>query len=88
MSSHNEHIRSESNILRVHRQKGEGGLTEKSDILVDQNGNSKGHLTVIVGEGPNKMDRLNETVPTSTRCEGKRQNKSDERYTYYSATEE
>jgi mRNA interferase MazF len=29
-------IHSESNILRVHLRKGEAGLMEKSDILVDQ----------------------------------------------------
>jgi mRNA interferase MazF len=29
-------IRPESNILRVHLRIGEGGLTEKSDIMVDQ----------------------------------------------------
>lgn len=29
-------IRSESDILRIHLQKGEGGLTGKSDIMVDQ----------------------------------------------------
>ena len=29
-------IRPESNLLRVHLQKGEGGLTQRSDIMVDQ----------------------------------------------------
>jgi hypothetical protein len=54
MSSQDKHIRSESDILRVHLQKGEGGLTEKSDVMVDQNGNGKGHLPVGVREGPTK----------------------------------
>jgi len=30
------HIRIQSSILRVHLRRGEAGLTEKSDILVDQ----------------------------------------------------
>jgi mRNA interferase MazF len=30
------HIHPESNILRVHLRTGEGGLTEKSDVMVDQ----------------------------------------------------
>ena len=29
-------IHTESNILRVHLRKGEGGLMEKSDIMIDQ----------------------------------------------------
>jgi mRNA interferase MazF len=30
------HIHPQSNILRVHLRRGEAGLTEKSDIMVDQ----------------------------------------------------
>jgi mRNA interferase MazF len=30
------HIHPQANILRVHLRKGEAGLTEKSDIMVDQ----------------------------------------------------
>lgn len=79
MSSQNKHI-SESDILRVHLQKGEGGLTEKSDTMVDQNENGKGHLPVVVGEGPIKWTGWMK-LSTSILFDGKRQNKSDERYT-------
>jgi len=30
------HVRPQSNILRVHLQKGEAGLTETSDVMVDE----------------------------------------------------